>query len=391
MEITKAYRFRIYPNQQQQESLARTFGSCRFIWNYYLGAKSETYNEAGVNLKYKEISSDMTQLRRQIPWLGEVQFQPLQQTLRNLDQAYQRFFKKQNGFPNFKKKYNNRQSFQKAIGWKLIGNKLQIQKDIVVRTRGGLPRLDCLKMGTLTVSRKNNLWYASIVVQEEIDLPKEYIAPLGLDLGIKDLVITSDGEKYENINLGKKMLKKLRKLQRSFARKKKGGVNRSKERVAIARLHSKIANSRSNHLHQVSKTIVDKNHVMIGVENLSVANMMKNHTLARAISDASWAELVRQIEYKQRWRGGEFVKVDRFFPSSKMCSDCHHILKKMDLSMREWECPKCFVKHDRDINSAINILQQARSLLGVEEGDGRGSAGNLESYSSDEARISLSV
>ena len=369
MEIIKAYKVKIYPNKEQQELLLKTIGSCRWIWNHYLEKKTKSYTELGENITYKEMSADMTQLRKQTDWLLEVQFQPLQQSLRNLDGAYNKFFRKRTQFPKFKSKYNPRQSFQKAIGWRLEEHKIQIQEDVAVRARGMLPKTD--NLGTLTISRQNNKWFASMVAREEIALPKQYTKPIGLDMGLKDLVITSTGKKYENITVQKRKLKKLKFLQQSLARKKKGGIRRQKAKEEVSNLHCKMTNKRINYLHHVSKDIVDKNHAMIAVEDLSVANMMKNHKLARAISDASWAELVRQIEYKQLWRGGKFIKINKFFPSSKMCSNCSYLLQSLSLEVRVWICSKCHKKHDRDVNAAKNILQQARLSLGRERGDGK--------------------
>lgn len=368
MEIIRAYKVKIYPNKNQQKELYKIIGSCRWIWNHYLELKTKIYIEQGRNIPYLELSKDLTQLRKSTTWLQETQLQPLQQSLRNLDGAYNKFFRKQNRFPRFKSKKDNKQSFQKAIGWKLINRKLFIQENVIVKIRGKLPKTN--KLGTLTISVKNDKWFASMVVYEDIELPKTYSEPIGIDMGLTHLVITSEGRKFENLHVQKRKLKKLKFLQQSLASKKKGGVRRQKAKEEISRLYCKIANQRNNHLHQVSKAITGKNHTVIAIEDLSVNNLMKNHKLARAIIDVSWAELIRQIEYKQKWKNGKFVKVDRFFPSSKMCSNCHFVLQGLSLDIREWVCPKCQTKHDRDINAAKNILQQAGLQLGMESKDG---------------------
>lgn len=372
MEIIKSYKVRIYPNKIQEEKLIKIIGACRWIWNHYLEEKTKEYMETGRNITYKEMSADLTHLRKQTEWLQEIQHRPLQQSLRNLDGAYNNFFKKHAKLPKFKSKKDSKQSFQKAIKWKLLGNRLQIQKDIILKTRGRLPQSN--KLGTLTVFVKDNRWYASMVAYEEIETPKEYSAPIGIDMGLKDLVITSNGERYENMHIQKRKLKKLKLLSQSLDRKVKGGKRRQKAKEEVAKLHCKITNQRQNYLHHVSKAIVSKNHAYIAVEDLAVTNMMKNHKLARGIADVSWSELLRQITYKQNWKGAEVIKVDRFFPSSKMCSICHFVIQSLPLSVRNWTCPRCNTEHDRDINSAKNILQQARLSLGIDSTESKQSA-----------------
>jgi putative transposase len=373
IQVQKAYKFRIYPNKTQQHDLWRIIGACRWIYNHFLDESKAYYLEHQKTIPYKEMSASMTKLRKEVDWLTEVQHQPLQQSIRGLDTAYSKFFRKEARFPRFKSRKDSRQSFRKVIRWNMKDKSLSIQSDIRVRTQGKLPPTDS-HLGTLCISAtKTGKWYASITALEYVDLPVIASAPIGIDLGLTHTAITSDGQKFDNLTLAKRQTKRLKYLQQSLSRKQKGSHRREKAKLELTRLHEKIANRRMNHLHQISSAITSKNHALIAVEDLAVVNMLKNHRLARSISDVSWGELVRQLGYKQQWRGGQFVKIHRFFPSSKTCSECHFVLDKLPLSVREWECPRCYTRHDRDINAAKMILKQAGEQLGVEGTDGIGS------------------
>lgn len=359
MEATKGYKVRIYPNKEQQQSFIQTIGACRWVFNHFLEEKREYYLANKKSLTYGVTSSQLTQLRKDIDWLGDIQFQPLQQSLRLLDTAYSNFFRKTHRFPKFKSKKDLRQSFRKATGWHIKGNKLHVAVGMSMRFRGTFP---AKREGTLTISRTaDGKWYASTLAKVIIDQPK-LSGAIGLDMGIKSLVVTNEGEIYPTLPM-----MNTRREQKSLSRKVKGSKARQKARSILARKHNKIANIRKNHLHHISKAITSKNHAVIAVEDLAVKNMLRNHKLARSISHASWGELLRQLKYKQEWLGGKFVAIDRFFPSSKTCSNCHFILEKLSLSVRQWECPSCHTQHDRDINAANMILQQAGYQLGVEK------------------------
>lgn len=372
MDVHKAYKVRIYPNRQQEQLLLQTIGACRFVYNYYLTLQLNAYAQTGKNIPYTDLAKDLTQLRNsdEYPWIKEVHHVPLQQSLRLLDGSYNSFFRGQNNLPRFKSKRDIRQSFRKPGGWRLVGDRLHIQQNIIVKARGRLPS-DGTQLKGLTVSvSKTGKWYASIRVIERTTPASDYIEPIGIDLGLAHAAITSDGQKFDNLTLAKKRARRLKSLQQSLSRKQNGSRRRERAKLEVARLHEKIANQRMNHLHQVSSAITGKDHALIAVEDLSVVNMLKNRHLSRSISDVSWSELLRQIEYKQLWRGGQFVKVGRFFPSSKMCSNCQMVIMYMPLSVREWDCPGCGAHHDRDINAARNILKQAEVQLGVESTDG---------------------
>lgn len=372
MEVRKAYKVRIYPNKVQEQILLQTIGACRFVYNFYLNLQVNAYMQTGKNITYADLSRDLTILRNssEYPWLKEVQATPVQQSLRKLEVAYSRFFRKQSNLPKFKSKRDVRQSFSKPRDWRIHNGRIIIQDNARVKFRGTLPP-EGAALKTLTVSvTKTGKWFASIQVIETIEQPNELKGAMGVDLGLTHTAITSDGQKFDNLTFQKKHLKRLKLLQQSLNRKQKGSKRREKAKLEVAQLNEKIANLRKNHLHQVSSAITGKNHAMIAVEDLSVMNMMKNRRLSRSISDVSWGELLRQIEYKQAWKGGEFIKIDRFFPSSKTCSDCLNVADSLPLSIREWICSDCGSRHDRDINAALNILKQAETQLGVESTEG---------------------
>jgi len=358
---------KIYPTQEQEQQLLRTAGACRWVYNHYLEAKQRAYLEEHKNITLKTMSADLTQLRKATDWLSEVQLVPLQQSLRQLDVAYNSFFRGQTGFPNFKSRYS-KQSFRKTRGWSVRGSRLTVTPGLNIRFKGAFP---VIHEGTLTISRTpSGQWFASAQGFEERRQPA-LSGAIGLDMGLKHLVVTSGGEKVDNPRFLDGLSEQIKSAQKALSRKQKGSNRRAKAKLVLARLHNKVDNKRTNYLHHVSKAIVGKNHATIVVEDLAVRNMMRNHKLARSIGDASWSELLRMVTYKQEWAGGEVVKIGRFYPSSKTCSNCYYIMSTMPLSVRSWECPRCHSVHDRDINAAKVILQQAGNRLGVEAGDGR--------------------
>ncbi len=363
MIIQRGYKVKLYPTKAQAQNLCQMAGCCRWVYNHFLDRKNATYQKTGRNLSYHDLSKELTQTRKEIDWLSKCQYQILQQSLRQLDVAYNKFFRKQARFPKFKKKYG-KQSIKKVTGWSIEGNRIQIMRGMSIRYRGTFPQE---RQGTLTLIRDmTGQWWASTVGYEQREEPV-LKGSIGIDLGLHDLAVTSDGDKYPNLRSLNKDMKKLRFLSKELSRKKKGSRNRHKARLALARFHRKVANRRLNHLHHVSKAITDKNHAVIAHEDLAIVNMMKNHKLARHISDAGWGEFIRQIRYKQDWKSGETIKVNRFFPSSKTCSVCGFIIEDLPLNVREWTCPQCGVVHDRDLNAAININMAVRNTA---RGDG---------------------
>jgi len=355
MKEYKAYKVRLYPNKGQEKELIKIINGTRFVYNYFLANSIGYYREFDKTLSYVQMSRDLTRMRQEM-WLKDIQSQPLVQSLRRLDKSYRAFFKR-GGFPKFKSKKENGQSFQKNADWRVRNNKIQIQQDLVIKFRGTINSE--AELGTLIVRHDAGKWYASMTAKIAIKQPSKHTSPIGLDLGLTSLLTASTGQKYANIQPQKANQTRLTRASRVLARRKIGSNRYAKAHLELARVHQKIANIRKNHLHQISSAITAKNHSLIAVEDLNVKGMVKNRNLARAISDAGWSELVRQIEYKQLWKGGELVKVDRYFPSSKLCNVCDFIAETMPLSVRKWKCGGCNTEHDRDINAAKNILKEA--------------------------------
>lgn len=366
--VHKGYKLRLYPTAEDETELKKVLDASRFIYNYYLNLQINCYQQTGEILSFAFLSRDLTLLRHseEYKWLEEVSINSLQQSLRRLDSSYCRYIKKLSERPRFKSSKDVQKSFTKVRDWSIKGNRIAINKNALVKFRGTLPMSGDI-LNTLVVSVKpSGKWYASFHCLEDVTKSPNKSKPVGIDLGLTHLAITSDGDKYDNLRIARQRAKRLKLLSQSLARKRKGSRRREKAKLEVSRLHEKIANQRMNHLHQVSSAITRKNHALIAVEDLAVSNMLKNHKLAKSISDVSWSELLRQLEYKQSWRGGQFCKIDRYFPSSKTCSNCLYVTDKMPLNVREWTCPQCGALHDRDINAAKNILKQAEVQLGVE-------------------------
>ena len=358
MLITRAYKVRLYPTKDQEVRLEAILRACRWVYNHYLEERKNHYLEHKKTLPYAAMSRDLTQLRKKEELLKDIQTVPIQQSLRRLDSAYNSFFRKQNKFPRFKSRFDNHQSFQKPKDWRVVGNRIQIQKDLNVKFRGNMN--EKADLGTLFVSRDSTgKWFASVVAQIKVKTPKKYTAPIGIDVGLETLATLSTGKKFPNIRAQEKLQAKLTKAQRELARKQRGSNRRIKAKVRIARVYEKIRNIRTNHVHNITAEIVKKNPSVIAIEDLNVSNMMKDRRVSRSLGDASLKEVLRQIEYKQKWNGGKVVKIDRYFPSSKTCSKCGFIVDELPLSKRSWKCEKCATIHDRDINAAKVILAQS--------------------------------
>jgi len=357
-EMLKAYKYRIYPTQEQKELMQRIFGQVRFVYNLGLETKITNYNGNKKNIDMYDLVKQIKELKdTECSWLKESPSQALQMSVRNLDNAYTNFFRGF-GFPKFKNKHG-KQSFQLPQGVWLSENNKQIYLPKLNLVDIDLHREFKGEIKTVTVSKTiTNKYYVSILVENNISKPEKKPIKLetsvGIDLGIKDFVITSDGKKFENKDFFKSVMKKLRIEQRSLSRKKKGSNHYLKQKMAVALLHEHIRNQRHDYLHKISKYLVD-NYDTICMENLNVSGMVKNHNLARAISDMGWNEFKSMVEYKCDWYGKNVSVIGRFDPSSKTCNVCGTINKDLKLSDREWTCKKCSSIHDRDTNAALNI------------------------------------
>lgn len=367
--VIKGYKYRIYPNEKQKVQITKTFGCCRFIYNHFLAMRIELYKTKQKSMSKTECNNYCNQkLKKEYPWLKEVDKFALTNSIYNLDNAYQNFFreiKKGNanqGFPKFKSKKNNHKPYRtnftnNNIEVDFSNNQIKLPKLKWVKCK--LHREFTGKILSATISQvPSGKYFVSLNIEcKHEELPKNNNT-IGLDLGISDLLITSEGEVFENNKLTYKYEKKLTKLQRQLAKKQKGSKNFNKQRVKIAKLYEKITNIRKDNLHKISSRIVKENQFIFS-EDLNISGMVKNHNLAKSIHDVSWYELTRQIQYKSEWNGRVYHKVDRFYASSQLCNVCNYKNEDIkNLSIREWICPKCNTRHDRDINASINILNQ---------------------------------
>jgi len=362
--MLKAYRYRIYPTDEQKVLLAKTFGCCRWFYNYSLALTNETYKATGKGLSRNEIINKLPELKKELEWLTEVPSQALQQVALDLSSAFLNFFEKRAKFPKFKKK-GNKQSVRFPQGIQLDDDYLTLPKLKKVYCK--VSRLPFGKLKSVTVSMTSSgKYFASCLYDDGIDLPKQNSdgKAVGIDLGIKDFAITSDGSKYGNPNHYRKYEQKLAKKQKQLAKKQKGSNNRNKARKVVAKVHEKITRCREDFLHKLSRKLVDENQVIV-VENLAVKNMVKNHKLAKSISDCGWGQFCTMLKYKAEWEGKYYIEVDRFFPSSKTCNHCLNQLDSLSLDMRLWQCRNCGTIHDRDINAAKNIRDEGLRILAV--------------------------
>lgn len=358
--IHKSYKYRIHPTKDQEIFLDKHFGCSRFVFNFFLNERKEEYLNNRNSLSYYDNAKSLTELKDKLIWLKEVNSQSLQSALRNLDIAYNRFFKKISKLPRFKNK-NDKQSFHIPQFLDIKNNKLSIPKfkkgiEIVIHR----PMEGKILNGTITKT-KTGKYYVSIVCEVKHQELTKTNSSVGIDTGIKDLAVLSDGIKYENIKCLKSSIKKLKFEQRQLSKKIKGSGQRNKQRIKISLIHEKVANQRKDHLHKVSTEII-KNHDLICVEDLAVKNMIKNHKLAQALSDCGLGMFYDMLSYKASWNDKTIVKIDRFFPSSKMCSNCNWIKEDLTLKDREWTCV-CGKTHDRDTNASKNILLQGLNEL----------------------------
>lgn len=357
--VKRAYKYRFYPTPEQAEELARTFGCVRLVYNKALEERTRAYTQEGRRVSYVETSAMLTAWKRteEPAFLNEVSSVPLQQALRHLQAAFANFFAKRAKYPAFKSRKRSRASAEytrSAFRWKdgrLFLAKMDGPLNIVWSRR--LP--EGAEPSTVTVSRDAaGRWFVSILVEEKIRPLDPSGNRVGVDAGVTALVTLSTGEKVTNPRHERRDRRKLAKAQRALARKQKGSKNREKARLKVARVYARITDRRRDFLHKVTTRLVRENQV-IAVEDLTVRTMVRNHSLARAISDASWRELRSMLEYKCAWYGRTLVTVDRWFPSSKLCSACGTLQEAMPLNVRSWECA-CGAVHDRDVNAARNIL-----------------------------------
>jgi len=359
MDIKRAYRFRFHPTPEQERILARTFGCVRFAYNHMLRLRTDAWMQEQRRIGYHETSSALTALKKQeeYAWLNEVSSVPVQQALRHLNTAFLNFFAKRAKYPSFKSKHDRQSAEYTTSAFKWDGKSLKLAKmdaPLAIRWSRTLPK--AAKPTTVTVLKDAaGRYFVSLLCDDAVQAKPPVKGKVGIDLGLTHFAILSTGEKVAGPRTFRKYETRLARAQRRLAKKTPGSANRAKAKLKVARLHARIADARRDFLHKLSTRLINENQV-IAIETLAVNNMQKNGRLAKSIGDASWSEFVRQLEYKAQWYGRELIGIDTWYPSTKRCHVCGHTVAKMPLSTREWTCPECGTKHDRDINAARNVL-----------------------------------
>ncbi|MDO9170173.1 MAG: RNA-guided endonuclease TnpB family protein, partial [Methylobacter sp.] len=358
-----ATKIRIYPDTNQVEKLAKAFGCARWLWNNSLNECQKTYQETGKGLGHFALNNRLPELKQSVDWLGETHSQVLQAVCLNLSRAFVSFFERRAAYPTFKSKHG-KQSIQYPQGVKIIeGRKLFLPK--IGHVKAVVHREITGTIKTVTLSKTpGGKYFASILAENGLDAPAISFDGkiLGIDMGLTHLAITSDGSKFDNPKHVAKAQKNLKRKQQKLSRKVKGSNTRNKVRILVAKAHEKVANARKDYLHKLSRRLVNENQV-IAFEDLHVKGMMRNHCLAKSIGDAGWGAFTGMLKYKTEQAGKGYIEVNRFFPSSKACSCCLHVQSSMPLTIRSWRCDKCGSIHDRDINAAQNIRNEAQRMI----------------------------
>ncbi|MHC5600066.1 MAG: RNA-guided endonuclease InsQ/TnpB family protein [Nostoc sp.] len=368
--LHKAVQVRLYPSKEQETQLAQAFGCARWWWNYALNKSIETYKETGFGLSRAALNAFLPVLKKSVDtvWLGDCYSQVLQATTLNLTTAYKNFFEKRALFPKFKSKHG-KQSIQYPQNVKIVDGNIKLPGNIGI-VKAKIHRLIEGKIKTVTISKTpSGKYLASILIEVEgenttISEGKIY----GIDLGLKHFAVVTDGEKvskYDNPKHLAKHEKNLKRKQQKLARKQKGSNSRNRYRKTVAKVYEQVSNSRQDFLHKLSYKLVSDSQAVI-VENLHVKGMVRNHNLAKSISDVGWGTFTNFLDYKLKRKGGKFVEIDRWFPSSKLCSNCFYQVSEMPLDVREWTCPHCGTHHDRDGNAALNIRAEGIRMIKAE-------------------------
>ena len=371
--MLKAIKIRIYPTVEQVDFINKQLGCCRFVYNNCLAFRKDSYQNEHISVSSSSAVKHITSLKKDNEWLKDVHSKVLQQSVRDMNQAYDNFFKLHKGFPKFKSKHDNRQScrFPKDAFIGVRGNRIdliKVLKDIHFKCSRNDERYlnrNQDKVKSITLSKEpNGKFYLSVLIDKPLRQVPQSSSMVGLDLGIKDFAVTSDGQVIENIHFKKNEESRLKRLQRQISKKIAGSKNREKARLRFAKLNEKIRNRKLNFLHDVTNHLIDENQVIV-MEDLNVKGMVRNHKLAESISEVNWGEFRRILTYKAAWHGRQLVFIDRFYPSSKRCNHCGYIYKELTLKDRQWVCPECGSLIDRDYNAALNILEEGERIIGL--------------------------
>lgn len=371
--MLKAIKIRIYPSVEQVDFIDKQLGCCRFVYNNCLAFRKDSYQNEHISVNSSSAVKYITVLKKDNEWLKHVHSKVLQQSVRDMNQAYDNFFKLHRGFPKFKSKHDNRQScrFPKDAFIGVRGNRIdliKVLKDIHFKCSRNDERYlnrNQDKVKSITLNKEpNGKFYLSVLIDKPLRQVPQSSSMVGLDLGIKDFAVTSDGQVIENFHFKKNEESRLKRLQRQISKKIVGSKNREKARLRFAKLNEKIRNRKLNFLHDVTNHLIDENQVIV-MEDLNVKGMVRNHKLAESISEVNWGEFRRILAYKAAWHGRQLVFTDRFYPSSKRCNHCGYIYKELTLKDRQWVCPECGSLIDRDYNAALNILEEGERIIGL--------------------------
>ena len=374
MIVQRAFKYRFFPTQEQAAQFAKTFGCARHVYNQALEFRTTAWQQEKKSVGYHITAAKLTEWKKEPEkaFLSEVSSVVLQQALRNLDTAFSNFFEKRAQYPKFKSRRERQSARYATNAFTFRDSRITLAKQSEpLNIAWSRPLPDDAKIVNLTISRDTSgRYFVSILVETDIKPLRKTKAEVGIDVGVKTLATTSEGERLENPRPLVRREKRLKRLQRRLSRKVKGGDNRKKARQKVARLHAKISDTRKDALQKFTTKIIRENQAIF-VEGLNVVGMAKNHNLAKHIADAAFGEIFRELEYKAEWYGRTYLPLDRFFPSSKLCSSCGHLLDELPLSVREWDCPVCGVRHDRDKNAAMNIKRAGQYLHKTTGSDAR--------------------
>jgi putative transposase len=372
--VQRAFKYRFFPTLEQAAQLANTFGCARYVYNQALEYRTTAWQQEKKSVGYHITAAKLTEWKKEPEkaFLSEVSSVVLQQALRNLDTAFSNFFEKRAQYPKFKSRRERQSARYATNAFTFRDSRITLAKQSEpLNIAWSRPLPDDAKIVNLTISRDTSgRYFVSILVETDIKPLRKTKAEVGIDVGVKTLATTSEGERLENPRPLVRREKRLKRLQRRLSRKVKGGDNRKKARLKVARLHAKISDTRKDALQKFTTKIIRENQAIF-VEGLNVVGMAKNHNLAKHIADAAFGEIFRELEYKAEWYGRTYLPLDRFFPSSKLCSSCGHLLDELPLSVREWDCPACGVRHDRDKNAAMNIKRAGQYLHKTTGSDAR--------------------